>query len=103
MALSITNQIAGCSTTRHKDRQQRIGEIEDEVHIMLQNVSNSQMGFSLLHTAASSKPMLSLSVGMVSLLGYQTVYFLCWSIPVYLSYLYLGHNFSIYKLKLADT
>lgn len=82
MALFITNQISGCSTTRHKGRQQRIGGIGDKVHIMLQNVSISQMGLSLVHTPVSSKPKPSISVGMVSLFRYQTVYFLCWSVPV---------------------
>lgn len=65
MALFIMNQIAGCSTRRHKDRQQRIGRTEDKLHVMLQNVSISQTGLSLLHTTVSSKPMLSVSVRML--------------------------------------
>lgn len=67
----IRELAAACG--RHKGSKQRIGRIGDKVHIMLKNVSISQMALSLLHIAASSKPMLLLPTGIVSLFMYQAV------------------------------
>lgn len=60
---------------------------------MLQNVSISQMALSLLHSAASSKPMLSLRTGIVHVPSSLISVLVCACARAHLTYLYLGTQF----------